>query len=288
MEPYPDSHWNLANEAIDRLVAARNAAVVEIDTRLDINATGLRTAAAIESLIARVDVLVTTRLHGLVFASKNGVPVVAIDAMGDGAKILRQATTIGWPLAFRGRPREQAQLEHAFDYCLTRRGPAEASECGERARRLLTEIPDEFVAGVARTSRTPRDSRSGFTDRPRGILTVTPAAIQVVRLDQAGATSLEWSSEGAEIVEVHVDAPDGPLLSRSGPSGNAATGEWVSDGMTFFLQDVTNGLPLTSEHTLATAAVTVTALEILEVAPRGACAVWWLEAPDSHQSAIRL
>jgi hypothetical protein len=37
VEPYPDSHWPLANEAIARLLASRNAAVVEIDTRLDVN-----------------------------------------------------------------------------------------------------------------------------------------------------------------------------------------------------------------------------------------------------------
>src|SRR5262249_15620796 len=66
-----------ADAALGRLLAAREAALVRIDTRLDENATGLRTAAEVESLIARVDLMVTTRLHGMVLALKNGVPALA-------------------------------------------------------------------------------------------------------------------------------------------------------------------------------------------------------------------
>lgn len=267
VEPYDDSHWELANEAIARLLATRHSAVVEIDTRLDVNSTGLFSPAAIESLIARVDLLITTRLHGLVLALKNGVPVVAIDPMGDGAKILRQAATVGWPLVFAADRLTDAELQQAYDYCLTEEARAKAVQCGERARRLLAEIPGEFLAAITRTRPTRDDRRDESTDRRHGTLIATPASIQVVRENQAAITRLEWSSAGTDIVEVHVNAPDGPLLSRSGPSGNATTGEWVSDGMTFYLQDVTNGQPLTSEHTLATAAVTVTSLESLEGRP---------------------
>jgi hypothetical protein len=154
VEPYEVSYWKLANEAIARLVTARDAAVVEIDTRLDANSTALRTAAAIESLIARVDLLITTRLHGLVFALKNGVPVIAIDPMGDGAKILRQARTIGWPLAFPADKLSDRELQDAFDYCLTEDARANARECGEHARRMLAELPREFLATFERTAAT--------------------------------------------------------------------------------------------------------------------------------------
>jgi hypothetical protein len=57
-------------------------------------------------------------------------------------------------------------------------------------------------------------------------------------------------------VEVHLDAPDGPLFARSGPGiFSQETGQWVRDGSTFYLQNVSMGLPLTSENTIA--AVTV-------------------------------
>ena len=80
-----------ADALVDDLLAGAGLAVIPIDTRLDVNATGHRTAAAVESAIARVDVVVTTRLHGLVLALKNGVPAVAVDPIRGGAKVRRQA-----------------------------------------------------------------------------------------------------------------------------------------------------------------------------------------------------
>jgi hypothetical protein len=50
-----------ANAAIERLLATREIVRVPIDTRLDTNSTGLRTPAEVESLIAAMDVVVTTR-----------------------------------------------------------------------------------------------------------------------------------------------------------------------------------------------------------------------------------
>jgi hypothetical protein len=93
----------IANESIQRLVTSREMARVPIDTRMDTNSTGLRTESEVESLVARMDVVVTTRLHGLVLALKNGVPALAIDPVAGGAKIRRQAEAIGWPVVLRPR-----------------------------------------------------------------------------------------------------------------------------------------------------------------------------------------
>lgn len=82
-----------------------------------------------------------------------------------------------------------------------------------------------------------------------------PNPICVPNSGALGATTLMWISEGTHEVEVRVGAPDGQLLSHTGQWGSIKTGEWVSDGMTFFLQDVSNNNPLTSDHTLATLAV---------------------------------
>lgn len=65
---------------------------------MDINAGGLRTSAEIESLIARMDIVVTTRLHDMVLALKNGVPAIAVDPIAGGAKITQQARAINWPI----------------------------------------------------------------------------------------------------------------------------------------------------------------------------------------------
>jgi SAM-dependent methyltransferase len=88
-----------------------------------------------------------------------------------------------------------------------------------------------------------------------GIITADPNPIRLRDDQSLGATTLTWTSEITREVEVRVGAPDGQLLSRTGPYGSVVTGDWVSDGMTFFLQNVSNRLPLTPDNTLATIAV---------------------------------
>ena len=58
------NYQNSANEAILHFVGTREIAAVRIDTRLDVNSTGLRTPSEIESLIGKMDVVLTTRMHG--------------------------------------------------------------------------------------------------------------------------------------------------------------------------------------------------------------------------------
>lgn len=141
---------DVANAALQRLVAAREIAAVPIDTRLDRNASGLRTPAEVESLIARMDVVLTTRLHGLVLALKNGVPALAIDPVAGGHKIARQARTLGWPVVFDVEALGDEALRRALDSCLTEEARAQARRCGERAAELLREVRDELIATFSR------------------------------------------------------------------------------------------------------------------------------------------
>ena len=67
-----------------------------------------------------------------------------------------------------------------------------------------------------------------------------------------GVTTITWNAPNATVVEIHVGSPSGPLLTYEGNHGSIQTGPWVSDGLTFYLQDVTGGLPLTPANTLAT------------------------------------
>ena len=147
VEPYPGALDGVANEAINRLVNSREMAVVEIDTRLDAHSTNhLRSALEIESLIARVDVLLTTRLHGLVLALKNGLPAIAIDPEPGGAKIRRQAELLGWPVIFVVDELDDQALQEAWQYCLTDESRAKAKQCCEQAQKLVTEMGEIFVA----------------------------------------------------------------------------------------------------------------------------------------------
>jgi parallel beta-helix repeat protein len=86
------------------------------------------------------------------------------------------------------------------------------------------------------------------------LLTAIPNPIPVAGNATYGMTSISWSA-GSDAVEVHIGSPDGILFASGGRRGSANTGVWVPDGMTFYLQDVSGGKPLTSENTLASLVV---------------------------------
>jgi hypothetical protein len=80
-----------------------------------------------------------------------------------------------------------------------------------------------------------------FTANPNPILT-----------SPLGVTTVQWNAPTATTVEIHVGSPTGILFAEGGSTGSAPTGDWVTDGMVFYLQDVSGGKPLTSANTLAT------------------------------------
>jgi len=149
VEPYDEGLTDVANRAIERLTRSREMACVPIDTRLDTNPAGLRTPAEIESLLARMDVVVTTRLHGAVLALKNGVPVIPIDPEAGGAKIRRQVESIGWPILFCADALDDALLAKALDFCLTDAARLEARACAARAATKVEQLRDRFVQTFA-------------------------------------------------------------------------------------------------------------------------------------------
>jgi len=143
-----------ANAAISRVVASREVCAVRIDTRLDINSGGLRTPSEVGSLIAKMDVVLTTRMHGLVLALKNGVPVVAVDPVAGGAKVKRQAETVGWPCVFTADSATDRQLLQGLEFCLTEDARTQAKQCALRAARVLERTAEDFLSYMRSTGRT--------------------------------------------------------------------------------------------------------------------------------------
>jgi hypothetical protein len=85
--------------------------------------------------------------------------------------------------------------------------------------------------------------------------TATPNPIPVTGNAIVGQTTLNWNAPDAQVIEIHIGSPTGTVLTEQGNRGSIQTGVWVSDGLTFYLQDVTGGNPLTSNYTLATLVV---------------------------------
>jgi parallel beta-helix repeat protein len=86
-------------------------------------------------------------------------------------------------------------------------------------------------------------------------LTASPNPIPVTGNTILGSTTISWNAPDAQVIEVHIGSPNGPLFTQMGNRGSIQTGTWVSDGLTFYLQDVTGGNPLTADYTLATLVV---------------------------------
>jgi hypothetical protein len=142
-----------ANHLIESFVAAHALARVTIDTQLDVpNRSGLRSPAEVEALIGKTDVVITTRLHGMVLALKNGVPAIAIDPIPQGGKIQRQADTIGWQFAYRATQVTDEVLWSAFQSCMSANVRSVAKRCGERAAGQVAEIRDRFIAAMRESS----------------------------------------------------------------------------------------------------------------------------------------
>jgi 2-polyprenyl-3-methyl-5-hydroxy-6-metoxy-1,4-benzoquinol methylase len=100
----------------------------------------------------------------------------------------------------------------------------------------------------------PTDGLQGrtVTPKPTGSITAEPNPFHP-DLEGNGMTTLSWMTYGTSAVEVHLDSPDGLLFARSGPGlFSQTTGQWVRDGTTFHLQNVSGSRPLTAENTIGT------------------------------------
>ncbi|MEJ5945162.1 polysaccharide pyruvyl transferase family protein [Pseudokineococcus basanitobsidens] len=121
-------------------------AVVPFDTRLAAGEPHVpSTPAQVEALVRRLDVVVSSRLHGLVLALKNGVPVVAVDPVDGGAKVAAQGRALGWPVLL---PQEVSaeRVQEQLAWALTQEARAAAADVLPAARHVLARSAEELGA----------------------------------------------------------------------------------------------------------------------------------------------
>jgi hypothetical protein len=147
-----------AHRLIKRVLAARGAACVPIDTCLEDNSGGLISPEQISAVIHRMDFVVTTRMHGLVMALRNGVPAVAIDAIRGGAKVLAQARSVEWPLVTTVDRLSEAWLSDALVQCsspaIQERIKYSQSRAAESLEILRKELRQAVQAGLTNKDST--------------------------------------------------------------------------------------------------------------------------------------
>ena len=115
---------------------------------------------------------------------------------------------------------------------------------------------ERFFSGIAVTNSGEDDAEVimtafGFLQGPREaarLILANPNPITVCAEGELGQTTINWDvrsvleeDEEQEEVEVRVGSETGNLFARGDRTGSALTGEWVSDGMTFYLLNRLNG-----------------------------------------------
>ncbi|WP_073951297.1 polysaccharide pyruvyl transferase family protein [Streptomyces kebangsaanensis] len=117
----------------------KDCARLELETRLDIHDWRLcATPAQLQSVLVRLDLVVTDRLHGLVLALRAGTPALAVDPVEGGAKVTAQARACDWPALVPAERLDAAELDRWWQWCLT------------SGRAAARRIRDEFAEGAGR------------------------------------------------------------------------------------------------------------------------------------------
>ncbi|MFI7581839.1 polysaccharide pyruvyl transferase family protein [Kocuria kalidii] len=130
---------------LEEWLGGLDAARLPLDTRLDPRDWRLpATAAQAGSVIARLDTVVTMRMHGLVLALRAGVPVLAVDPVAGGGKVTAQARAWDWPAVVGADELDGGRLDEQLRWCLS---PDGRSAAGARAAKAPSgfEQLDELV-----------------------------------------------------------------------------------------------------------------------------------------------
>lgn len=113
-----------------------------------------------------------------------------------------------------------------------------------------------FTAACAKPAPDPVAKAVPAVVKAGTTLTADPNPIITSEGTGLGETTLHWSTPAAH-VEMHVDAPTGPLMGTGESQGSMRTGKWVHDGMKFYLQDRDAPDRASEAATLGTIAIVV-------------------------------
>lgn len=116
------------HEILQRWLAGLDAARIPLDTRLARGDWRLcSTPEAFAALVERTDVVVTTRLHGLVVALSAGVPALAVDPISSGGKVTAQARAQDWPAVIGADELSEIELDRWWRWCRSHEGACRAA-----------------------------------------------------------------------------------------------------------------------------------------------------------------
>ncbi len=155
-------------------------------------------------------------------ANPNPIPVPAGVTAGQ--------TTISW-----SAPDSTAIEIHvgsATGTLFTTGGPSGSAQTGP----TITNGTQFFLVDAA-TQLPLASTTVTLTNSAPATISASPNPITVPMGVTAGQTTISWNAPTSTTVEIHIGSPTGTLFAAGGPSGSDQTGNWVSNGMSFFLLD---------------------------------------------------
>jgi glycosyltransferase involved in cell wall biosynthesis len=121
--------------------------------------------------------------------------------------------------------------------------------CPDQRKKYSKYIPYKLKKSVFDITRLIRKLLRIVRRESFGSISASPNPIVIYQSGRR-VTNISWTSKKTKKVEIRLGAPDGILFSISGSSGSSITGNWLKNGMIFYLQDVSDGKPLTKANTL--------------------------------------
>jgi hypothetical protein len=160
-------------------IGSKACAPVPLDTRLDSRDWRLcSTAAAVTSLVTRLDVVVTTRLHGLVLALRADVPALAVDPVAGGGKVTAQARAWRWPAILAAEDTaDRSRLDARWAWCLSAAGrgaaaaAAGAAAAGADADPARHPLLTAMIAALRPAGGAASTHQPGMVSPPTGART---------------------------------------------------------------------------------------------------------------------
>ncbi len=151
--------------AINGALESVDAAVLELSTLWpprDGAAVRTTNPAHFEAVLGRLDLLVTTRLHGLVLGLKTGIPVLAVDPIRGGDKVSAQARTLGWPWVLGAERATTDSIAEAVHALLGNPVDVDIASAQQSAAAGLAGFEDWFDSAL----RTPASKTASFGPGP--------------------------------------------------------------------------------------------------------------------------
>lgn len=131
---------------VEGWISYREFGSFDVETDLLTSSKLPRRIAQVRATLGRADLIVTSRLHGLVLGLAQRRPVIACDPVTGGAKVSAQARALGWPVIISAERISETALDEALAFT-ARLG--DAVDCvADRAVTALSPIRDELLAAL--------------------------------------------------------------------------------------------------------------------------------------------